>query len=82
MPALGTRPHIRGGSTRLGRAPLEDPPRGSRGPLEPATSLMTGGATLSVSAGTERARSGREAGPWGPTVGAEEWSSVVRTWSG
>jgi hypothetical protein len=54
MPALGMRPHICGGSTRRGRAPLEDPPRGSRGSLEPATSLMTGGAALSVSAGTAR----------------------------
>jgi hypothetical protein len=56
MPALGTRPHIYGGSTRRGRAPPEDPPRGSRGSLEPATSLMTGGAALSVPAETERAR--------------------------
>ena len=70
MPALGTRPHICGGSTRRGRAPPEDPPRGSRGSLEPATSLMIGGAALSVSAETKRARSARETGPWGPTVGA------------
>jgi hypothetical protein len=70
MPAIGTRPHICGGSTRRGRAPPEDPPRGSRGSLEPATSLMTGGAALSVSMETERARSARETGPWGPTVGA------------
>jgi hypothetical protein len=56
MPALGTRPHIYGGSTRRGRAPPEDPPRGSHGSLEPATSLMTGGAALSVPAETERVR--------------------------
>jgi hypothetical protein len=80
MPALGTRPHIYGGSTRRGRAPPEDPSRGSRGSLEPATSLMTGGATLSVPAETERARSARETGPWGPTVGARgmEWAARRR----
>jgi hypothetical protein len=76
MPALGTRPHICGGSTRRGRAPSEDPPHGSRGSLEPATSLMIGGVAL----GTERARGARETGLWGPTVGAEERLRAVETW--
>jgi hypothetical protein len=41
---------------------------------------MTGGAALSVSAGTERAWSARETGPWGPTVGAAERLRAVETW--